>query len=208
MQKWRPTMQERKKRKPTYGEYYKKLMMQERKAYDEYLKRIKSLRKKVISLGDVPKKNTQLIKTLNYFVELVNLATNFVDKGKLKWYPIKKEEELREFEETIYTLTCRNRESSQVQNKTQIGKTVTNNTLYIGIMYEAIEGPNPCMKQKIIDGKLYQVEVNFAPISDWINGKIVRTCDNQRVSLKQPKIAQLVENLKCILLKAIENVLK
>lgn len=200
-------MKRRKRKKQVYGDYYEKLMEPTYiKHYQEYLKRIKTLRKKVISLGDVPKKETQLIKTLDYFVELINLATNFVDKGMLKWWPIEKKEELREFEEIVYTLTCRDCESILVQNKTPIGNTVTYDTLYIGVMHE-IEDSNPYVKTKSINGKLYQIDVDFASISDWINWEVTAV-NGLKVKLKQRDLAQLDEKLKGKLLNAIETVLK
>lgn len=201
-------MQRRKRKKQVYGDYYEELMEPTyMKRYWDYLKRIKSLRKKVISLGDIPTKKTQLIGTLNYFVELVNLATSFVDKGMLSWCPIGKEQELMEFQETINKLTCRNDEAIPVQNRTPIGGTVTYDTLYIGLIHEAIEGPNPCLKTKIINGKLYNIEVDFASISAWINWEVT-SVDGKNVRLKQEDLAQLDKKLTDILLEVIDNVLK
>lgn len=201
-------MRRRKRKKQVYGGYYEKLMEPTyMKHYWDYLKRIKSLRKKVISLGDIPTKKTQLIGTLNYFVELVNLATSFVDKGMLSRCPIEKEKELIEFGETINKLTCRNHEGNPVQNRTPIGGRVTYDTLYIGIIHEAIEGPNPCLKAKVINGKLYNIEVDFAPISAWINWEVT-TVDGKSVRLKQEDLAQFDKKLTDILLEVIDNVLK
>lgn len=201
-------MQRPARKKRVYGDYYEKLMEPSyTKNYQEYLKRIKSLKKKVISLGDVPQNKTQLIKTLNYFVELVNLATNFVDNGMLRRCPIEKEKELRDFEDTINALTCRNSETSLVQNRTPIGGTVTYDTLYIGLMHEAKEESSSYQKTKTINGKLYEIEVDFASISDWINNK-VKSVNGRKVKLKQEDLSKLEKKLIDALLGAIENVLK
>ena len=198
----------RTRKKQVYGGYYEKLMEPiYMRRYQEYLKRVKSLKKKVISLGDIPQRKTQLIKTLNYFVEIVNLATNFVDKGMLIRCPIEKEKELREFESAINTITCRNSETSLVQNKTPKGGTVTYDTLYIGVMHEAKEESNQALKTQIINGKLYNIEVDFASINDWVNGK-VRAVNGKRVELKQEDLAKLVEQVIDILLDTIDSVLK
>lgn len=198
----------RTRKKQVYGGYYEKLMEPTyMKRYQEYLRRIRSLKKKLISLGGIPESKTQLIKTLNYFVQIVNLATNFVDKGMLIRGPIEKEKELREFESAINTVTCRNSETSQVQNKTPKGGTVTYDTLYIGVMHEAKEESDEALKTKIINGRLYNIEVDFASINDWINGK-VRAVNGKSVKLKQEDLAKLNRQVIDILLDTIDGVLK
>ena len=121
--------------------------------------------------------------------------------------PIEKGEELREFESAINTVTCRNSETSQVQNKTPKGGTVTYDTLYIGVMHEAKEESDKALKTKIINGRLYNIEVDFASINDWVNGK-VRAVNGKSVSLKQEDLAKLVEQVIDILLDTIDSVLK
>lgn len=195
-------------RSQRYGDYYARLMEEVRlEHYNEYIKRIRALRKEVILLGEVPKNQKQLIKTIQYFRELINLATKFVDKGLLDCVPIEKAEKLEDFNSTITTLTCRSQGIVQVQNKTPVGKPVTNNTLYIGMLSKITGEPNESLRTETINGRVYQVEVYPAPISDWINFR-VKDIKGRMSLLKQGLLAGLCEDLTKILLGSIDDVLK
>ena len=57
-----------------------------------------------------------------------------------------------------------------------------------------------------INGKMYQIDVDFASISDWINWGVTAV-DGMKVKIKQQDLAQLDEKLKGELLNAIEKIL-
>ena len=192
-------------RKQRYGDYYERLMAAYLKQYEEYIKRIRKLKKEILSLGDVPNKEVQLIKTLQYFLKIVNLATNFVDKGVLDM-GVGKKEEMKKFNDTIILATCR-KGVSRVVNKTPIGKNVTNDTLYIGVFSE-IEGKvHSGAKTKVINGKNYMIEVDYMPISKWINGK-VRATNGLTVKIKQKDLSALDQQLTDALLEVIDKVIE
>ena len=53
---------------------------------------------------------------------------------------------------------------------------------------------------------MYQIDVDFASISDWINWGVTAV-DGMKVKIKQQDLAQLDEKLKGELLNAIEKIL-
>lgn len=192
-----------------YGAYFDRKMQQTRlEQYKQYIKRIEKLRKDVKALGDVPQKETQMIKTLQYFVNLINLATNFADKGILKCVPIEKKEEIIEFNNTIITLTCRSEEIPEVENRAPIGGKVTVNNLCIGSMSKTKENASPFSIQVKKNKTVYYVEVEPAPIIDWINSKVKTVTGGEAGLLKQKPLAELEKKMTKILLESIEAVLE
>ena len=98
------------RKKQRYGLYYMRTMqevqLQMRKELSEYQKRIKILKKDIQRLGPVPQKKTQLISTVNYFVSLINLITNFADSGMVFYSTEEKEEALAKFYADEVCLDC------------------------------------------------------------------------------------------------------
>lgn len=198
----------KKRRKQRYGDYFYRLMEPTMiKCYDEYIRRIKVLRRQVNDLGSVPHKKTQLIKTLQYFISLINLATKFVDSGILEYAPEEKAESINEFNSAITMLTFRNNGTVHVQNKTPVGGTVMYNNLYIGVISEAKGECRKDCKRETINGKEYDVEVQPVSVRDWINFR-AKSVDGRLALLKQEELADLCEKLTKILLETIDDVLK
>lgn len=195
-------------RQQRYGEYFNDSMQAVRvEKWFAYLKRIRVLKKNLIALGAVPYKETQLIKTVNYFVKLINLVTNFFDTGLLNCAPIYKKEELFEFNFTIVALTAREYGYAQYHNKSEVGKNVTLSNLYLG-MFDDIspEEITPNMKTTVINDEIKLVVVEMAPLSDWINNRVfaVNGCYSK---IRQKDLAHVNRQIYKILLESINKIL-
>lgn len=196
-----------------YGAYFDRKMEQMRleqyKQYIEYIKRIEKLKKDVKALGDIPQKEKQLIKTLQHFTDLINLATNFADKGVFDCIPIdEKKEKIKEFNDTIIALTCRSEEIPTIENRAPIGGKVTVDNLRMGIMSKRKEDVIPFSNQVIKNGTVYYVEVEPVPIADWINSKVKTVTGGKAGIIKQKALAELEKNMTNTLLENIEAVLE
>lgn len=202
-------MKKKKWNKQRYGEYYKDVMAPLwTELWNNYLKRIKILRKDIKALGTVPDKEVQLIKTVKYFVRLIDLATNFVDNGISIYAPINKADVVSQFNDTIVAIVARDDNLAQYHNRTEFGRHVTYDTLYLGMCSKIDPAEvTPDMTTRIIDGKVRKVEVELASISDWLNDKVF-SVDGYNCHIKQKYLANVDRQLTDILLESIDSVLE
>lgn len=192
-----------------YVMYYNKMMLPIRmKQYQDYLKRIAVLKKRVLALGKVPEKEQQLISTVKYFVSLINLATEFEDKGYLTTVPSAKAELIREFNSDIASLVSRKEGNAQYWNKSEVGKKVTFDNLYLG-MFSKIkpEEITPELVTTKIAGEVRKVECDYFTLSQWINGQ-ARSLDGYGVKIKQQDLAAICKEVTKLLLHQIDKVLE
>ena len=202
-------MNEKKKRKtPRYYMYYKATMQPVwEEEWNTYERRIRRLKKDVLSLGVIPTNENQLIKTVNYFVRLVNLVTNFNDNGIVIHAPTSKAEEAYTFNEIIVSIMARKKGIAQYHNKSEFGKPVTYENLYLGMFSKVDpEDVSPEMQTVIINDDLHKVDVESTSISDWINNRAF-SLDGRRCHIKQKDLATVDTQLTSILMKAINDVL-
>ena len=195
-------------KKQRYGAYYMRKMepIWEEK-WNGYQKRIKFLKKDIQHLGPIPQKETQLISTVNYFVKLINLISNFADKGMACYTPEDKVEIIAKFNAIITSLVARDKLIHQYMNKSKIGENVTPNNLYLGMFSQIKEDEIASDKPTIeINGELRKVEVNFAPISDWINNRVI-SLSGRSCHINQKDLAITLREIIAIILEAIDAVL-
>lgn len=199
-----------KKRKPErYAEYYERTMepiWTER--WKKYLKRVKALKKDISRLGPIPTEEKQLIKTINYFVKIIDVVTDFYDDGLVKCAPKEKAQALINFNDMVFTLVAREKCTSCYLNKSEVGKRVTANNLYLG-MFNSITNEDELnnIKTEEINGSKLKVEVDFTSISEWINGRAV-TLDGYRASISQKQLAKVLKGIQSIILEVIDEILK
>lgn len=199
----------KKRKTQRYGKYYFQTMQpvwEER--WQKYLKRIKILKKDIEHLGPIPKKEKQLISTVNYFVDIINLITNFSDKGLLTYLPKEKGEEVSMFNALITALVAREKHVHQYKNTSEIGKSVTRENLYLGIFSRITDSSEitPETPTIEINGRLRRVEVDFAPLSDWINHR-VKAMNGRSCTISQKDLAITLSEIRTLILEYIDAVL-
>lgn len=202
-------MRKKKKwKKQRYGKYYNKIMQPQRlEAYNAFIKRVKTLKKQVKSLGKIPEKKTQLIKTINYFVNLINLVTQFVDSGLLEYPPKHKYSEIAYFHEVLVCIMARTENSASYHNRSLPGQSVNYNNLYLGMFSDiASEDITPDTPICFINGEAKKVEAEMFSFSDWINNRAI-TNDGYMAIINQKELAIVDKNLTDILLETIDSVL-
>lgn len=201
--------QHSKPRRPSrYADYYERMMDPIwTQRWENDLKRIKILKKNILSLEPVPQKKVQVIKTVNHFVKLIDLITSFVDQGILSCAPMYKSEAADSFNEMIVSFAARHESTLCYLNKTEIGKTVTTNSLYLGLFFEiADDDIKDNMQIKIHNGVKYHVDVDFSPISDWLNRR-VRTSNGNLATISQSTLSFLIKEMERMLLETIDELL-
>lgn len=202
-------IRKRQQRRKRYQAYYEAMMEPiYEQMWSETIKRLKTLKKAVKSLGPIPNEEIQLTKTVNYFIKIVNLATNFLDEGLISFLPDNKIEQVDDFNATIEYIAGRNVENTQYLNKSEIGEKVNAENLLLGRFSSiGIENVPATTKTIRINGKLYKVEVEFTPISLWLKGKVISK-DGHYVNISQKRIATVDKQLTDRLLEVINGVLE
>ena len=195
-------------KKQRYGIYYNELTQPIRvEKWLTYLKRVRVLKKNLLSLGYVSYKESQLIKTVNYFVKLINLVTNFFDTGLLYYSPLEKKDEMFEFNYTIESFTAREEGYAQYHNRAKVRKNVTLSNLYIGRFDDiSPEKITPDIKTTIINNEIKLVVVEMAPLCNLINNRVTAV-NGYHVKIKQKDLANVNRQIYKILLEAINKVL-
>ena len=191
-----------------YTEYYEKIMEPIwTEHWETDLKRLKILKKNLMSLGPVPQKEAQTIKTINYFVKFIDILTSFVDKGILRCAPINKGESANSLNEMLIAFVARKESTLCYLNKTEIGKTVTTNSLYLGMFFELNDDDiKNNVQTKTHKGITYKVEVDFSPLSDWLNRR-VRTTNGNLAIISQQTLAHLIQEMQTMLFETIDEIL-
>ena len=112
-----------KPRRPSrYADYYERMMDPIwTQHWENDLKRIKTLRKNIYSLGPVPQNKVQVLKTVNHFVKLIDLITSFVDYGILTCVPSTKSESAETLNEILVSFVGREESTLCYLNKTEVG---------------------------------------------------------------------------------------
>lgn len=192
-----------------YSEYYQKVMdpiWTER--WETYLKRLKKLKKEVLKIGSIPTKENQLIKTTNCFVKFIDLLTSFLDNGILECAPEGKAQAIINFNDMLDAFVARKNCTICYINKSERGQRVNVNNLYIGI-FNLITDKDDLnnIQTKNINGKKLRVDVDFTPLSEWLNGR-VRTPDGHQAKLSQRVLAKFLNEMKSIVLELIDEILK
>ena len=201
--------QHSKPRRPSrYADYYERMMDPIwTQRWENDLKRIKILKKNILSLGPVPQKQVQVIKTVNHFVKLIDLLTSFVDHGILSCSPMDKSESADAFNDMLISFVARRESTLCYLNKTEVGKTVTTNSLYLGLFFEITEDEvTDNIQTKTHNGTLYRVDVDFSPISDWLNRRVLTSSGNL-ATISQTVLAFLIKEMETMLLKTIDELL-
>lgn len=191
-----------------YCRYYESIMEPIwNQCWEKDLKRLKSLKKEILSLGPIPQKESQLISTVNYFIKYLNILTSFVDNDLLKYSPIVKANSVQSFNNIISTLVAREKDSSYYINKAGKNQNVTINNLYLGLFVPITEeDSNSNIKIKKINNSFLKVEVDFYPFSDWINNKVL-TVNGYPATISQKTLAKLLIESQSLLFNAIEDIL-
>jgi len=198
----------KKRKKTRYGVYYSTIMAPVwREHWEKDLKRLNNLKKQLKKLGPIPTKETQIIKTANLFIELIDLLTNFVDKGLVQHAPKNKHEAAIQLNETLLHYVAREEQLLCYLNKSRKGQSVTANNLYIGLFGNISENDDiSCIKTKTINGVTFMVLAEFAPIIDWINHSAVTLCGSP-ARLSQNAIATYITDIRNKVLEEIDSVL-
>lgn len=203
----------RKRRKPRYGEYVRKVREEERSKELEkirlYERRIARLRKQLKKMGDVPKSKKQIISTLTYFVKFVGIVTEFRDEGLLDCRISEKAKEFDEFNSSIDTIVRRNPENRlHYVNESKPGEKVTTDNIFFGVA-KVIEDENIGKYDLVCEsnGKKYKVIVQLHSVSDWMNGR-VKNVQGKHSQLEQTNLAEAIAKIKTDLEQTIYNVLK
>lgn len=191
-----------------YTQYYEKIMEPVwTEHWDSDLKRLKILKKNLMSLGPVPQKETQTIKTVNYFVKFIDILTSFVDKGILRCAPISKGESANSLNEMLIAFVARKESTLCYLNKTEVGKTATTNSIYLGMFFELNDDDiKNNVQTKTHKGITYKVEVDFSPLSDWLNRR-VRTTNGNLAIISQQTLAHLIQEMQTMLFETIDEIL-
>lgn len=192
-----------------YNRYYEKTMEPIRKQqWETDLKRLKILRKDVLGLGPIPTRQIQLIKTTNYFIKFMDLLTEFHDNGMLKCAPESKAQEVRDFNDIISTFVAREKCTNCYHNRSEVGKRVTANNLYLGLFVPITDEDDlEQIQTKVINGKKLKVEVDFCPLYEWLNKRAV-TIDGHRATISQKFLAKFLNEMRSIVLEVIDGVLE
>ena len=198
-----------KKRKiARYPKYYQRIMepvLVER--WETYLNRLRILKKDLLKLGPIPTKEIQLIKTTNYFVKFIDLLTDFHDKGMLECATEKKAQAVYDFNDMLVTLVARE-ESICYLNKSENGQRITANNLYLGSFVPVTEKDNlKNIEIKQIDGIKVKVEVEYTPLSEWINKRAIAK-DGSPARISQKTLSRFLDKRKSMLLEIIDEILK
>ena len=196
-------------KKSRYGEYYQNVMQPiHREAWKQELKRIKKLKKKLLALGPVPQSKHQIIKTVNMFIKLIDILTEFIDDGVLKYAPESKVEAVLKLNTAIKHFVSR-KPTPQLcyLNKSKIGEAVTANNLCIGRFVgitpeESVNTENTTT----INGVTLKVIVDYIPAADWLQKKAIASSGNT-VALSQSALSSCIEDITKDLIKKIDSVL-
>lgn len=200
---------QQKRKKQQYGQYYEKMMEPIwQKNLITYQKRIKKLKKDIISLGKIPESEKQLISTIKYFVKLIALVTNFADTGLSNRVPDNKFEIVSNFNTFITLMIARNANSMQYHNRSKVKEPVTYDNLYLGMFSDIKpEDITPNTPIRIIGGKPKKIIVPLTSISGWLNNCAV-SLDGEHVSIKQHDLAVMEKQLVIILFEKINKILE
>lgn len=197
-------------RKQRYKHYYQKIMepvMIER--WKNCLKWVSVLKKEILKLGSIPEKEIQLIKTKNYFVNFIDLLTNFLDSGGvLDCATEEKAAAVYSFNDILITLVAREECTICYFNKSKVGQRVTDNNLYLGAFLEITEKDDlNNIETREIHGMKVKVEVDFTPVSEWINHKAISK-KGYTAKISQKTLAAFLNKRKSMLLEIIDEILK
>lgn len=191
-----------------YAEYYERIMEHiwtER--WETDLKRLKILKKNILALGPIPQKETQMIKTVNHFVKFLDLLTSFVDIGTLRCAPVSKADSANALNEMLVAFVAREESTLCYLNKTEVGKTVTTNSLYLGLFLEITDDDiKDDIQTKVHNGTVYKVEVDFSPLSDWLNRRVITT-NGHLATISQKTLANLIQEMQAIIFETIDEIL-
>lgn len=198
-----------KRKEQQYGQYYEKMMEPIwQKDWITYQKRIKKLKKDIISLGKIPENEKQLIATIKYFVKLIALVTNFLDTGLSNRVPDDKYQIVSEFDTLITLMVARDTNAAQYYNNSKVNEPVTYDNLYLGMFSEIKEKDiTPNTSIRIIGGKPKKIIVPLTSMSGWLNN-CAFSLDGEHVSIKQHDLAVMEKQLVTILFRSIDKVLK
>lgn len=174
----------------------------ERTFRNEEIERLLKLKKTIESIEfDI---FDDLNTTLNSFIELINVITEFYDYRPLK---VITEKDLVDcFNDFLKEVIRRNSEVPiGYRNRSKPNERVTDKNLLFGDAKEVKGNAVGIIKE--YNGKKYKILVKMTPIFRWRKGT-VKNIENKKVMLRQSVIRSTSNNIKYELVKACDIILK
>ncbi len=188
-------------RKSNYYDYFYTLLW-----YNEQ-ERLRKLLKELQAVNIFFNRN--LKSSLNLMVELVNIASNFYDSGIINLSPDDKVDAIEDFNYNLAVLACREKTHHGFWNKAPLGGKVTLDNLYLAIS-DRVTAKEASKFSPLVaeyEGEFFLTIVPYKPLREWATKK-QKSIFNGPLVFDIEKFVQTTVNVKSILQKNIENLLK